>query len=54
MNNILETAAVTAVFHRQMNTRDAVRFIMTEANVEKTVAEQALLQAVTYYKSKAA
>jgi hypothetical protein len=51
MNNI-ENAAIQATFHRQLNTRDAVRYIMTEGNTDKKTAEQALIDAVTYYKQR--
>lgn len=51
MTNI-EEVAVVAVFHMQLNTREAVRFIRGEAKCSETEAQNAITSVATYYKRK--
>lgn len=52
--NATETAALTAVFHMQLNTRDAVHYIMGQAGVDRPTAEQAVTDIATAYKRRRA
>lgn len=49
----LELAAIEAVFHRQLNTNEAVRFIMKQVGVDSTTAERSITEAATHYKNSA-
>jgi hypothetical protein len=52
MSNIEEVANV-AVFHMQLNTREAVRFIRNETKCTESEAQNAITTVATYYKQKA-
>ena len=52
MSATLELAAITAVFHRQLNTDRAVRHVITETGVSEAQALSALRQVMTGYKSR--
>ncbi len=46
----LEQTAITAIFQRQMNFKQAVSFVVRETNVATEQAEQALRAAMTWYR----
>lgn len=50
MSNQAERFANEAVFVLQFNSRDAVRYIQRNANVEKREAESAFKNVVTFHK----
>lgn len=52
MNEQILTAANQAIFQLQMNTNDAVRYVIHHCNVSRTEAEQALKNAMVPHKSK--
>ena len=52
MSNI-EEVAVVAVFHMQLNTREAVRYIRGETKCSDAEAVNAITTVATYYKQKA-
>jgi hypothetical protein len=49
MSNV-ETMANQAVFHLQLNTRDAVRFIQRNTGTDETTARRAIRTVATFYK----
>jgi len=46
----LEAMATEAVFQLQFNTRDAVRYVQRNAQVDYTTAQQAIKQVVTFHR----
>tara|TARA_B110000259_G_C13639276_1_gene251623 strand:+ start:124 stop:279 length:156 start_codon:yes stop_codon:yes gene_type:complete len=51
MKNI-STAATEAVFHLQMNTRDAVRHVVRQTGCDNRTAEEAVANVLTGYKTR--
>ena len=47
------TAANEAIFHRQLNTEDAIRFVVKAANVSPREAGEAIKETLVGYKRKA-
>ena len=47
MSEMLKDAVIVAVFHRQLNTERAVRYIVDETGVTPTAAVTALKQVLT-------
>lgn len=50
MSNQIETVANQAVFQLQLKTRDAVRFIQRNADVDESTAKQAVKTVTTFHK----
>ncbi len=46
-------AANEAIFHRQLNTEDAIRYVVKTANVSPGEAGQAIKETLVGYKRKA-
>ena len=47
------TVANEAIFHRQLNTEDAIRFVVKAANVSPREAGEAIKETLVGYKRKA-
>jgi hypothetical protein len=50
MSKTLELAATVAIFHRQLSTDRAVRFVVQETGVTADAAERALRSVMISYK----
>ena len=50
MNAKIERFANEAIFTLQFNSRDAVRYVMRNAQVDEAVATSAIRQTVTFHK----
>ena len=50
MNNRTEAMANEAIFVLQFNTRDAVRYVQRNAQVDEATARRAIAQTVTFHK----
>lgn len=51
MSEQVISAATQAIFHMQLNTNDAIRYVVREAGVSPKDAGQAIRQVMTGYKS---
>jgi hypothetical protein len=52
MSENVISAATQAIFHLQLNTNDAIRYVVKEASVDAKQAGQALKQVMLGYRSK--
>ena len=52
MSNQVINAATQAVFHLQLNTNDAIRYVVQEAGVSPKEAGQALKQVMVGYRNR--
>ena len=50
MNQLTEKMATEAVFQLQFNTRDAVRYVQRNAQVDERTAHQVIKQTVIFHK----
>lgn len=48
----ISTAATEAVFHHQLNTRDAVKYVVRQIGCDNKVAEAAVQTVLTSYKTR--
>ena len=52
MSEQVISAATQAIFHMQLNTNEAVRYVVTQAGVDAKTAGLALKQVMVGYRSK--